>query len=305
MLYPLLFVIVLDNNNSEDTNACLSSLIKSDYKHFRIILLKNASAIDSIEAIHLENAHIQIISLRENLGYAGNNNIGIKAAVEQGAEWVFILNNDTVLDPSCLSSLIEAGEHNSAIGIIGPMVYHFNEPAVIQSAGGMLGKYWRSIHEGMNECDRGQFKSVRQVEWISGCAILVRRALIEQIGVLDPDYFLYWEELEWCIRARRAGWKVFHVPQAKLWHKGVKRDYQPKPYVTYYSTRNHLYTLAKHRAPIVAWIYTLTQILRSLASWSIMPRWKSKRKHRNAMWAGLVHFLQGRFGKNISLLVDD
>lgn len=302
---PLLNVIILNNNHREDVLACLTSLFHGNYRNFRAILLDNDSTDGSVEEVRKVHADVQIFLLKENLGYAGNNNVGIKMALDQGAEWILVLNEDTVLSPSCLSSMMQTVADDPAIGIAGPMVYHFDEPDVIQSAGGMLGKYWNSLHLGQNEKDRGQFPCVHQVEWISGCAILVRRAVIEQVGMLDQDYFLYWEEMEWCLRAGRAGWKIVHIPQAKLWHKGVKRDYQPKPYVTYYSTRNHLHTLAKHRAPIIAWIYTLTQIFRSLVSWSLMPRWKSKRKHRNAMWTALVHFLQGRFGKNTSLLGED
>jgi GT2 family glycosyltransferase len=176
------------------------------------------------------------------------------------------------------------------------MVYHFDEPDVIQSAGGTLGRYWRGTHLGMNQRDCGQFETARQVDWISGCAILVRSTMVKQIGMLDPDYFLYWEETEWCIRANRAGWKVVHVPHAKLWHKGVKRDYEPKPYVTYYMTRNHLFTLSKHKAPFRVRLIVYGNILKTLLSWSLKPRWKNKRDHRNAMWRGLRDFLQHRVG---------
>ncbi|MEO8357320.1 MAG: glycosyltransferase family 2 protein [Chloroflexota bacterium] len=297
MSHPLLFIIVLNNNHRNDTLACLESLIQSDYENAKIILVDNVSADgDSFESIRQQYTDIQIIPLTENLGYAGNNNIGIKAALEQGAEWIFILNDDTVLDPACLSSLVEVGMRDPAIGIVGPMVYHFDEPNVIQSAGGMLGKYWQSIHLGRNELDHGQFNSVRQVQWISGCAILVRRALIEEVGMLDAEYFLYWEETEWCIRAGQAGWKIFHVPYAKLWHKGVNRDYQPKPYVTYYVTRNYLFTLAKHNAPFTVRISALIRVTQTLLSWSIRPKWRIKRDHRNAMWQGLIDFLYHRTG---------
>jgi len=295
-MQPLLYIIILNNNRREDTLACLASLSRSDYKNIKIILLDNASTDGSVETVRTAYPEVQIILLRENLGYAGNNNVGINAALEQGAEWVLILNDDTILDPSCLSLLMQVGESDSAIGIVGPMVYHFDEPNVIQSAGGMLGKYWTSIHLGQNEVDLGQFPSVHQVEWISGCAILVRRMVIEQVGVLDQNYFLYWEETEWCIRASKAGWSIAHIPQAKIWHKGVKRDNQPKPYVTYYVTRNHLFTLAKHRAPIIVWLYTLTGIIRTLLSWSLKSRWRFKREHRNAMLRGLFDFLQRRWG---------
>jgi len=206
------------------------------------------------------------------------------------------LNDDTILDPLCLSRLVDAGESDSKIGIVGPLVFHFDEPTVIQSAGGMLGTYWQSIHVGKDEIDQGQFQSRREVDWISGCAILVRRAVIDKIGMLDADYFLYWEETEWCIRTAKAGWKILQVPQAKLWHKGVRRDYQPQPYVTYYSTRNRLFTLAKHKAPLFIRILAVVNVLRTLFSWSVKPRWRSKRDHRNAMWKGLIDFLYRRMG---------
>jgi GT2 family glycosyltransferase len=148
----------------------------------------------------------------------------------------------------------------------------------------------------MNETDHGQYSAVRQVDWVSGCAIMVRRELVEQVGTLDPDYFLYWEETEWCIRANRAGWRIVHVPYAKLWHKGVNREYDPKPYVTYYMTRNYLLTLTKHKAHLFIRLLALGNILRTLLSWSVKPRWRSRRDHRNAMWRGLVDFLYNRFG---------
>ena len=275
---------------------CIRSLYQSDYRNLRIILLDIVSTGNSVDAVHQQYPDVQIIELRENLGYAGNNNIGIKAALAQNADWIFVVNDDTILDPRCLSALVDIGESDPKIGIVGPMVYHFDEPNIIQSAGGALGKYWVSTHLGKDELDCGQFQGAREVEWISGCAILVRRELIEQIGLLDSDYFLYWEETEWCIRASKAGWRSYHVAHAKLWHKGVQRNYQPKPYVTYYVTRNRLFTLVKHHAPWSARLVAFLQITQTLVSWSIKPKWRSRREHRNAMWKGLVDFLQNRLG---------
>jgi len=115
--------------------------------------------------------------------------------------------------------------------------------------------------------------------------------------MLDGDYFIYWEETEWCIRIGRAGWKIVNVPQAKIWHKGVQRDYQPKPSFTYYGTRNHLLTLAKHKAPIRARIYTWLQLWRTMLSWSIRPKWRDKHEHRNAMWKGMLDFVRKHLGQ--------
>lgn len=296
MTQPLVIPVILNTNRRADTLACLDSLMQTQYPNMHIILLDNSSTDSSVEAIQTQFPLVQIMHLKANLGYAGNNNVGIEEAIRRGADWVFVLNEDVVLDKDCLQCLVEVGESDSKIGIVGPMVYHFDEPTVIQSAGGMLGKYWESTHLGKNEPDQGQYKEPHLVEWISGCAILVRRTAIEQAGMLDADYFIYWEETEWCIRIGRAGWKIIHVPQAKLWHKGVQRNYSPKPSFTYYAARNHLVTLSKHKAPLIAWAYTWFQIFRTLVSWTVRPMWKNMHEHRNTLWRGVLDFLHGRQG---------
>jgi hypothetical protein len=297
MTQPYVISVILNTNRREDTLECLASLAQSAYNHHHAIVLDNASTDGSVEAIRAAFPAVQIIELADNRGYAGNNNVGIEAAVAQAADWVLVLNEDTILAPDCLAYLVEVGQSDPHIGIVGPMVYHHDEPEIIQSAGGSFGRYWESIHLAQNEPDQGQFSQPHLVDWISGCAIMVRRAVIEQVGVIDERYFYYWEEHEWCLRAGKAGWQIWHVPQAKLWHKGVQRDYHPKPAVTYYATRNRLLTLAKHHAPLSAWIVAWGQTLRTLTSWTVKPKWRAKHEHRNAMWHGLVDFLRQRWGQ--------
>jgi GT2 family glycosyltransferase len=297
MNQPFLVLVVLNFNRREDTLKCLSSVKQNTYNNYKVILLDNNSTDGSIQAVRSTYPEVQIIELNENRGYAGNNNVGIKAALEEGADWVFVLNEDTILDPECLSNMVITAESDPQIGILGPMVYHHDEPDVIQSAGGMLGPNWESIHLAKNELDVGQFDRSHPVEWISGCAIMVRRAAIEQDGMIDERFFYYWEETEWCLRIGKAGWRIVHVPQAKIWHKGVQRDYHPKPSVTYYSTRNRLLLLAKHQAPLRVWVFVCLQILRTLTSWTIKPKWREMQQHRNAMWKGIMDFSHQRWGK--------
>lgn len=294
---PLVISVVLNTNHREDTLQCLTSLTQNDYDHHKIILLDNASSDGTVEAVRSLLPAVQIIELQHNLGYAGNNNVGIQAAMEQGADWIFILNEDTVLAPDCIRHLVTVGESHPAIGIVGPMVYHHNEPDIIQSAGGIITKYWGSLHLAKDEPDTGQYQEPHPVDWISGCAILLRRAVIEQVGMLDERFFYYWEETEWCVRTGKAGWKLMHVPQSKIWHKGVQRDYQPKPSLLYYATRNHLLMLYKHHAPWSAKLYTWFQIARTLTSWTVKPKWRAKREHRNAMWRGVIDFTQRHWGQ--------
>jgi GT2 family glycosyltransferase len=301
MPQPFVISVVLNFNRHQDTLECLTSLAQSSYKNHKTIVLDNASTDGSVEAVRAAFPNVQIIELTENRGYAGNNNVGIGAAVAQGAEWIFVLNEDTVLAPDCLTHLVDVGRTSPKIGIVGPMVYHHDEPEVIQSAGGKIGRYWESLHLGQNRPDRGQFRGPHRVDWISGCGIMVRRAVIEELGAIDERYFYYWEETEWCLRAGRAGWHVVHVPQARLWHKGVQRSYQPKPLVTYYGTRNRLLTLAKHSAPPFVWAMVWLQIARTLTSWTIKPKWRFMHEHRNAMWRGVVDFLCHRWGGPVRL----
>lgn len=294
---PYVVAVILNTDRRDDTLECLASLEAGTYKNHSELVLDNASSDGSVEAVHSAYPAVEIIELAENLGYAGNNNVGIQAALAGGADWVFILNEDTTLAPDCLAHLVGVGQSDPQIGIVGPMVYHHSEPTVIQSAGGIMGRDWQSIHLAGDEPDRGQFPQPHPVDWLSGCAMLVRRGVVEQVGMLDARFFYYWEETEWCLRARKAGWRIMHVPQAKLWHKGVRPDRRPAPLVTYYSTRNHLMMLAKHRAPLGAWIVAWGQIVRTLTSWTVKPRWRSMREHRDAMWRGAADFLQQRWGQ--------
>lgn len=297
MTLPLVISIILNTNHREDTLECLASLHLSTYSNHKVIVLDNRSDDGSVEAIRVKYPSVQILELEENLGYAGNNNAGIEQALKMGANWVYVLNEDTILDEECLTQLVAVGERDCAIGILGPMVYHHEEPEVIQTAGGKFGQRWDAYHLSVDEKDNGQYKDPHQVDWISGCGIMVRREVIEQVGMIDERYFYFWEETEWCLRAGKKGWKVMHVPRAKLWHKGVQFDHQPKPSVTYYATRNRLLTLAKHHAPLSAWFYAWGQMIRTLTSWTIRPKWRSKREHRNAMWRGLVDFMFHHWGE--------
>lgn len=297
MDHPLVATVILNTNRRADTLACLESLAHSTYERNRIIVLDNGSSDGSVEAIAADFPAVAVIRLPQNLGYAGNNNVGIAAALAEGADWVFVLNEDTVVAPVCLSQLLAAAESDSSIGILGPLVYHADEPGVIQSAGGWFDSRWRAGHAGANEDDRGQFCEPRDVAWISGCAILVRRQVVETVGALDERFFYYWEEIEWCLRARNAGCRAVHVPAAKLWHKGVARDYRPGPDVTYYNTRNRLLLLSKHHAPLAAWFDAVFQTCRTVVSWSVRPKWRDKREHRDAMIQALADFARGRYGK--------
>jgi GT2 family glycosyltransferase len=273
---PRVAVVILNTNKRDDTLACLASLAESTWRNLDVIVLDNASTDGSAEAIRARHPGVHVAPLRDNRGYAGNNNVGVALALARGAEWIFVLNEDTILDPECLTRMVRYGEAHPGAGIVGPLVLHFDEPGVIQSAGGWFDA-WRAGHLGQNEDDRGQFAEPRRVDWISGCGILLRRAVIEQVGLLDERFFYYWEETEWCLRAARAGWGIALVPAARLWHKGVTRHYEPSPNVSYYHTRNRLLMMRKHGASAPRLAIEILGICRTLAAWAIKPKWRTRR----------------------------
>ncbi len=176
------------------------------------------------------------------------------------------------------------------------MVYHHDEPATIQSAGGGFTPNWQPFHFGINKADNNQFPAPRPVEWISGCAIMMRGQALRQHGLIDERFFYYNEEVELCFRIARAGWKILHVPKAKLWHKGVQRNYSPSPNVTYYHVRNFLLFLEKHHAPLTVVLKAWLQIIRTIVSFTIKPKWRNKLPHRDAAVQALRDYLLKRWG---------
>jgi GT2 family glycosyltransferase len=295
---PAVTAIILNWNNAAQTLDCLASLRQSDYPALDVIVVDNASTDDSVNIIRNAHPKVPLLVSTANLGYAGGNNLGIRRALENGAAWVFILNDDTTQAVDCLRQLVDAGEMNPKAGLLGPLVYHAEQPGVIQSAGGVMDACWRATHRGENQPAQEHFSHGQPipVDWINGCALLVRSAMIQAIGMFDERFFLYREEVEWCVRARQAGWQVIFVPQAHLWHAGVRPDYRPKPYVTYYMTRNLFLLLAARKAGWQPWFDAIKQTARTLISWTIKPQWREQRAHRDAMWRGVRDFVGKRWG---------
>jgi GT2 family glycosyltransferase len=290
-------VVIINWNNARETLNCLRSLQKLAHPDCSILVVDNGSSDDSVQAIRAAFPEVEILETGANLGYTGGNNAGMRKLLQREIDWIFLLNNDAWLNPHALDEMVGLGEKDPTIGIIGPLVYHANPPNSIQSAGGLIDRTWRSSHRGMNQLDTGQFQKPDEVDWVSGCALLARRTMIDQIGLLDERFFMYYEELEWCLRAKKNGFKVILTPKAHVWHSGVSPDYQPKPYITYYTTRNHFLVLATLKAGPLPWAASIFRTARTLASWTLLPKWVDKKAHKAAMERGIIDTINRRWGK--------
>jgi len=218
---PKVSIIILNWNGLDDTIECLESLKKITYPSYKVILVDNASERNDVEVLRDKfGDYIQIIENDRNYGFAEGNDIGMRYALKEGTDYILLLNNDTVVDPEFLTELVNVAESHERAGIVGPKFYDYDKPDAIQSCGGKLNLWTGGFHWiGMHEKDSGQYEKVFEVDNILGAALLAKASMIIEVGMLDPIFFANWEETDWCMRARKRGYKIICNPKAKVWHK--------------------------------------------------------------------------------------
>lgn len=243
---PVVKTIVLNWNGGDDTLACLESLSNQSYQKNSIIVVDNGSTDDSAERIIKAHPYLQLIRTGRNLGFAGGNNVGISSAIADGAEAVLLLNNDTVAAPDLVEQMVRPLFADESIAAVNPKIYYYDQPDRIWSAG--AGVDWRTgitFQFHVDEPDYGQCDVVTDIEYAVGCALMTRADVLRRVGPLDSDFFFYYEEAEWCQRARQAGYRILYVPDARLWHKVSSAVGPGSPKAVYYFTRNRLLFLKK------------------------------------------------------------
>ncbi len=218
---PLVHCVVLNMNGKVLLLESLESIIKMTYPNFKVVVVDNGSTDGSPDAVRAQYPSVIVLENGKNLGFGEGNNIGIRYSLKQGAEWIFLLNNDIAVDPEMLTELMKAASSDEMIGILSPKIYYYSEPNKIWYAGGKVNYFTGIIsHRGLREMDSGQYDQVEETEYITGCAFLIKRKVVESVGMFDPIYFpIYSEDADWSERTQRAGYRLVYVPQAKLWHK--------------------------------------------------------------------------------------
>jgi GT2 family glycosyltransferase len=294
---PLVFVVVLNWNGWRDTIRCLDAVARLDYPAYHVIAIDNGSSDDSIEQIRAAKPEIELMEEEQNLGFAGGNNTGIRRALDQGAEYVWVVNNDAVVEPDSLRALVETAQSRPRIGVVGPAVWR--PPAGGESVEEHAAFVWHGEYRLPAECPpldgQGQ-RPLHLVDDVAGSSALFDARMLREDGLFDERFFHYWEDVEICARARNAGWLVAHACRARIWHSVGASLSTASAQAQYYFIRNWLlysrwscgrglFTIFRH-APRM----TLGRIFGR--------RWLRQRRLRIALAGifGLVDALRGRYG---------
>lgn len=215
------YSVIVNWNLKDDTLACVGSLFAAGAAAGQVIVVDNGSSDGSVAALQERfGSSLQLIQSSQNLGFAGGNNLGIQCALDQGANWILLLNNDTSVAPTFLIEMENAVERDEGLGIIGPVILYHDFPERIWYFGdrlipGLLAT--NSLYRG--HIYHGQFPSLVPVDFVNGCGMLVKSEVFKRIGFFDTAYFMYGEEIDLCWRARTAGFRLAVATQAKMWHK--------------------------------------------------------------------------------------
>jgi GT2 family glycosyltransferase len=235
---PLVSIITVNFRQSAVTCDLLRSLRKISYPNTEVIVVDNGSQFYATPDFKKELPEVKVLISEENLGFAGGNNLGIQASK---GEFLFFINNDTEVEDGLIENLLKRFD-SPAIGAVSPKICYFNSPDIIQYAGfsDINPLTGRNKTIGKGEADHGQYDTARPVPFAHGAAMMVRRGVVEKVGEMPENYFLYYEELDWCMQIRKAGFEIWYEPAARILHKESLSTGKESPLKMYFLTRNRI-----------------------------------------------------------------
>lgn len=262
---PRVTAVVLNWCDADATTECIESLQDSAYPELSLLLVDNGSPDGSGQVLHARHPEVPFLQTGANLGYSGGNNRGIERALEEGAEYVFVVNHDTRVDRDTIPILVAAAESDSSIGAVAPTVVSMDEPEQVWYGGGAfdpmraLGVHWNGAGRRAVEAEAGtaaENGSARPVTFFTGCAVLLSAHALREVGAFEESYFLYVEDAELSVRIHRAGWTILHEPEARVQHRIAPGDADPQPYQIRFRDRNRRRLARTHLAPLQRFAFT-------------------------------------------------
>lgn len=295
------FVVTLNFNTATDTHHLLHSMKQMDTSgvDLSIVVVDNGSKEPFVLTAEEIDQPVHVIRSEENTGFTGGNNIGMSYALSHGAEYVLIINNDTIVDSKLLQNLLKVLDSDKEIGVTTAKIYfakghEFHKDRYKEEDLGKIFWYaggftdWNnvmSVHRGVDDVDHGQYDNIEPITFATGCCMLFRREVLEKVGLFDDKFFLYFEDADLNERIQRAGYTIFYVPQAILWHVNASSTGgSGSKLQDYFLTRNRM-LFGMRYAPLRTKIALLRESLRFLL------------KGRPMQKKGIQDFYLGMFGK--------
>jgi GT2 family glycosyltransferase len=240
----LVAAIILNWNGMPLLLSCLGRILASDYPNLVVFLVDNGSTDGSVEEVRACFPKVGLLETGGNLGYSAGNNLGLRKALDIGARYILLLNNDTEIAQDMISSLVKEMELEQEVGVASPKIYLLGAPERLWAVGGVL-QSRRVVTWGINEVDSGQFND-RELDFVFGCGMMIRREVLERAGVFDIAFRFYYEDIDLCLRAKQAGYKVIWVPSAIMWHVNPAGTLNASEYKLHNYERSRMLFFWKH-----------------------------------------------------------
>lgn len=302
---PAVYAIIINYNGWRNTVECLESVYRSDYPRLHVLILDNASGDDSIERLREwmakpgnvpDPSRTSIVPLDRNLGFAGANNVGLRhlLAREPNA-YAWLLNNDTVVAPDALRRMVQLAESDRGIGAVGATLLKHSDPERLETAGGGTFAEWHGMVSSIrSDTPRsGPRPALERLDFVSGTCMLVSRATVERVGLMDERYFLYGEDIDWSARIRESGLRLAYCAEAEVWHKGGGSTQHGSSVHDYYCVKSALLLVHKRNAALLPLAFAYSTVR------CVVPKLvRGERRRLAAVLRGYVDFVKqvaGRF----------
>ncbi len=285
-MLPLVSIISVNYNQTQVTEAFLLSLQRISYPHYETFVVDNNSPSDGVGSLIPKFPQVKFIESAANLGFSGGNNLAVK---EAKGKYLLFINNDTEVEPDFLEPLVNCLESNARIGMASPKIKYFSEDNLIQYAGsGEMNTYTaRSFFIGEKQKDDGRFDESRPTAFIHGAAMLVSTDAIKNVGLMEDDFFLYYEEFDWCARMKKAGYEIWYVADSLVWHKESVATGKNSPLKVYYQTRNRIFYVRRNFSGLQKMAFSIFFLLFSIPKNSLKFLSEGATAHLKAFYKGV------------------
>lgn len=265
---PLVYVITINYNSAQHTVEMVNNLVESDYDNLKIIVVDNCSEQNDLDKLQEIADRVTIIRSETNTGFAGGNNLGIKLAMDEDADYVLLLNNDTAVEKNAISILVNELEEGN-VSVACPKILNYYDRRIINYAGGDIVSYKGAVRiDGIGQVDKGIFNKERNVTFAHGCCMLIDMDTIRKVGYMTEDYFLYFEDTDYSARLIRQGEKIIYCPNAVIYHKESVSTKKFSDNYQFYFCRNRMLFVKRNIAlPVkyIAYLYSLMYMIKHLA----------------------------------------